>query len=193
LKESKSVTKTIERGVINYSKISDKQALTLNHKEFFLDLERVLSKDDDIGKSKESTEESIDKYEHMSEEKYFWLLRETLMNKMKNLGLKIHDIDQKTRTQDMKLPEMEKKQKRLSEKTEQLGELKEKNKNNETNLNEIISQLPDLKEKRILSEEEVKQMKAILHKLEEKSIQEINEQIQNTQYRFSLKRRNKRT
>jgi hypothetical protein len=160
-------------------------------KEFFLDLERILNKDDNIGKSSEA--EEINRFEHMSQEKYFWLLRETLMTKMKNLGLKIHDIDQRTRSQNMRLPDMEKKSRILRDQTEDLKEKKEGNKQSEISLKEIIGELIDVKEKRILTEEELKNMKDVLQKLEEKNIQDIEEQIQNTKYKFSMKRRSRRT
>lgn len=172
---------------INFSKLATSK-LAENRKQmeknFFIEIEQILNKSE---ASESDDASNTSKFDQMSDEKRFWYLRELLMNQIKNLALKVHDIDQRARTNKFKQPELERKHEGLLNETRNLQAIKEKNKEEEKMLKEIIEKLPEIKGKRILTDEEEKQMREVLKALEKKSFNEINENIQRTKFRFSLR------
>ena len=187
-KESKSANKAKggARAVINYSRLSnsrlsDKTGHAVDSKDLFEGLRRILR-----------SPQSPEQFGQMSEEKYFWLLRETLMEKMKSLGLKMHEVEQKKRAQGNKWPEAEKKHARLERETRQLEQKKEENREAEGELQAILDELPQVDQRRMLTDEEARRMKEVLDQLEKRNFQEINRQIQFSKQKFSLKKNAKR-
>lgn len=124
-----------------------------------------------------------------SEEKYFWLLRDCLISKIKSLGLKKHDFEKRRKFIKFKIPDFTLKLDRIEHESKGFREQKEKNQVEEKIIFDTYEEMPDLKVKRLLTDEEFAVLKEKLGELEAQQRKELDGQIRLSRNKFMIRSR----